>query len=245
MGISLKGFGNSNGQGAQIAGLTALPPTASDIRLPSTTSDPHFSQVDLLAKFDDDYVDVIGNAIATTNGSISNSTYKFGTGAVYGSGVTAWTVPSDFFSMAGDFTWECWINVGASGGGGPVIMGYRVSGANNTIINYGWPVVNRLNFILNDSVQVGFELLVGERDLWHHLAVSRTGSSLKMFLDGVERDSATNSTNFSKSFTTFELGQSATAGGASNAYLDDLRITNGVGRYTEAFDIPTAAFPTS
>jgi len=35
MGISLKGFGDASGQGATIAGLTALPPAASEVRLPA------------------------------------------------------------------------------------------------------------------------------------------------------------------------------------------------------------------
>ena len=75
---------------------------------------------------------------------------------------------------------------------------------------------------------------------WYHLAVSRSGTSLKMFLNGTEVASTTDSTNF--------IGSGITVGAIAgpfylNGNIDDLRITKGVARYTANFTPPARAFP--
>ena len=75
---------------------------------------------------------------------------------------------------------------------------------------------------------------------WYHLAVSRSGTSLKMFLNGTQVDSGIDSTNF--------IGSGITVGAIAgpfylNGNIDDLRITKGVARYTANFTPPARAFP--
>ena len=83
--------------------------------------------------------------------------------------------------------------------------------------------------------------------VWYHLAIVRNGTSIKMYRNGTEVASATVS-----AAATFNWGYNGSlAGGGNwdgaqgnwNGYLDDLRITNGVARYTSSFTPPTQPFP--
>jgi hypothetical protein len=66
---------------------------------------------------------------------------------------------------------------------------------------------------------------------------------MKLFVDGIQSGStATTSTNFSAGSTYgFIVGRyQAGGGGHLNGYIDDLRITKGVARYTANFTPPGA-----
>jgi hypothetical protein len=77
---------------------------------------------------------------------------------------------------------------------------------------------------------------------WYHVAVCRSGSSTKMFINGTQSGSTYTDTNNYLSNTTILVG-STFANEYFNGYIDDLRITKGVARYTANFTAPTTAFP--
>jgi hypothetical protein len=79
-------------------------------------------------------------------------------------------------------------------------------------------------------------------NVWYHIAISRSGSSLRAFVDGSQIGStATNTNNYSASGCL--IGASTAAARFCNGYIDDLRITKGIARYTANFTPPTASFP--
>jgi hypothetical protein len=78
---------------------------------------------------------------------------------------------------------------------------------------------------------------------WHHIAFVRLNGVCTIYVDGVAGSfSATDNTNITTTAGTIGLD---TYSGARifNGYIDDLRITKGVARYTANFTPPTAAFP--
>lgn len=83
--------------------------------------------------------------------------------------------------------------------------------------------------------------------VWYHLAACRSGTSLRLFVDGVQIGStASNSTNIAGSTKPMLVGALDLSGTKIQfyaGYLDDLRVTKGVARYTSAFTPPTAAHP--
>lgn len=82
-------------------------------------------------------------------------------------------------------------------------------------------------------------------DQWHHIAVSRSGSTMRLYLDGTLASTGTSSYSFNSSAAMFVARNNAFAPRNMVGYIDDLRITKGHARYTANFTVPTAAFPTS
>ena len=81
---------------------------------------------------------------------------------------------------------------------------------------------------------------------WNHFAITRSGTSLKAFVNGSQVGStATDSNNYSLAATTTSyFGSRAASAGNFTGYIDDLRITKGLARYTTTFTPPTSALPT-
>lgn len=144
----------------------------------------------------------------------------------------------------GDFTIEMWVNT-TDTTFALYEDGYKNSGTYNTTAIYytsgdlywvygpsggnGVVIASATTSVINDGK-------------WHHLAVSRSGTSAKMFLDGTQIGStATNSTNFN-SESTVNIGRlSNFAGYDLDGYISNLRVVKGTAVYTAAFTPPTSA----
>jgi hypothetical protein len=82
-------------------------------------------------------------------------------------------------------------------------------------------------------------------DTWHHLAFVLTAEGVgAIYVNGTLEDSGTAS-SFSLSRPSYPLaiGANPNISLFFNGYIDDLRITKGVARYTANFTPPTAPFP--
>ena len=80
---------------------------------------------------------------------------------------------------------------------------------------------------------------------WYHTALVLSGSTLTYYLNGVADGSFTGVTVGNASTTNPQIGQANTGSEMYNGYIDDLRVTRGVARYTTNFTPPTAPLPTS
>ena len=79
---------------------------------------------------------------------------------------------------------------------------------------------------------------------WYHLAVTRSGNVYTLYVDGSSVGSATYTTQQPGSGAYGFIGAETGQGAYLNGYIDDLRITKGVARYTSSFTPPTKSFPT-
>ena len=79
---------------------------------------------------------------------------------------------------------------------------------------------------------------------WNHLAWVRNSGTIKMYLNGEETHSVSETYNFS--LTNLTLGRDAASGGAGQArsYWSDLRLVKGTAVYTSEFIPPTAPLGT-
>lgn len=211
-------------------------------------TDPYFANVSLLLHGDGSngsqtIVDSSqGNRTITAvgNAQISTSVKKFGTGSIYFDGTGDWLTTSGVAAFAfgtGDFTIECWVNK-PSAGNGPIIdargssiaapYAFYVDGSNYPYF-YDGAVYTSTVAITNNQ--------------WNHIAVTRSGGTLRIFVNGVQGYSGTVNTNLTAGSTIYIGGQNFTSPATMTGYIDDLRITKGVARYTANFTPPTAAFP--
>lgn len=211
-------------------------------------TDPYWSNVKLLAHFDNNWTDSKGlhtitatNAVlSTTNGRASwggYSAYFDGNGDYLTLGTS-----TDFTFGTGDFTVELWFYNNATTVHGMLFStvsdisttgGLRVSTGNN----------NRTMQVATAMTNLGDASSAFSNTTWNHVALARSGTSLKLFLNGTTVLSVTNSTSFTSD--TFYIGNCGGLGSPYylNAYVDDFRITKGTARYTADFTPPTAAFP--
>lgn len=77
---------------------------------------------------------------------------------------------------------------------------------------------------------------------WAHIAVVRSGSSFRLYIDGVQAASATNAGAIDVSTRPVRIAADAAGICAFQGHIDELRVTKGAARYTAAFTPPAAPF---
>ncbi len=187
------------------------------------------------------------------NAQISTAQSKFGGSSMYFDGSGDYlTIPSssNFAFGTGDFTIEGWINpsltpstnwtpILAIGEGSASIQGHEIRiGQNVNGEGLGYVIPNNTN---NGAVIISSGTLALNQ--WSHLALVRYGSTVTLYKNGVSVGSTTGvSFNFGN-YGPMQAGYGFyTSDGYFNGYIDDLRITKGVARYTSNFTVPTQAF---
>jgi hypothetical protein len=141
----------------------------------------------------------------------------------------------------GDFTVEFFVywNTVPTGSVGFV----SGSGNGSTDIRYNGTILQLGKF--NVSLDSSFAW-VASTGQWYHVAMTRSGSSLRAFVDGTQiGTTATNSGTYNCVGTSFYVG-TVTFGSAADtplAYVQQYRITKGFARYTANFTAPASAFP--
>jgi hypothetical protein len=177
------------------------------------------------------------------NAQISTSVSKFGGGSIAfdGTGDYLDTAGSSVNALgSGDWTIEFWLYLNSLSGTN--IIDYRSASvlSNTLTINYSSGMQVYVN---NSTTAIQGSAL--STSTWYHIAVSKSGSSTRMFVNGTQAGSTyADTNNYVAGVNRPRIG----AGGDSpsnylNGYIDDLRITKGYARYTGNFTPPTAPFP--
>lgn len=187
------------------------------------------------------FTDEKGNSI-TRFGDVKTVTgeKKYGTASAYFDGVEDYLAlggSSDFAFGTGDFTIEGWFNnTGRLNQFRTIIGTYSPSNTSNVFSLY----INTSNRL---RLQIGASTIYDgttniSLNTWYHFAITRTGTTLRAFINGVQWLSVTNSTNFTVADGRPWVGVEWDGNSGFMGYLDDLRITKGVARYTSTFTPP-------
>ena len=184
------------------------------------------------------------------NAQISTSVKKYGTGSLAFDGTGDCLKPNpattDLYAFSsGDFTIEMWFYITAFTNTYSTLFDSRpvsTQGSYPTIaITSG-----RLYYYVSSAERIATANSAITTGQWYHLAVSRSGTSTKMFLDGTQVGSTyTDSTVYVNGTSRPVIGAegfNSPPNDVINGYIDDLRITKGYARYTANFTAPTAAF---
>jgi hypothetical protein len=225
---------------------------------PEPGADPFFDSVVLLVGFDeedgaDDAPDESlsdHNLTFGTNAEVDTSQFKFGTASLFLPGNDRVFIPdsSDWDFDTGNLTIEAFIRF-----------------ADLTVTTQTWlaqfdNLGSQRNFI--------FRLITGNTlqfiafpggstpiftasgawepviDTWYHVAAVRNGTDIFVFADGVliGSDEVAGGTELFDSNQVLDIGE---VDGVQrfNGWIDEVRITKGVARYTGAFTPPSQAFP--
>jgi hypothetical protein len=204
---------------------------------PPLGGDPYFSQVALLLHFDGtngsttftDNSPSPKTATAAGNAQLSTASPKFGTAALLCDGVgdsIAFASNADF-NFTGDFTVEFWLKW-SSLTGYQTIYDRGYIGTGGLLLQTGVGT-GRLIVYANGSI-IGSESDALGTGVWGFYQLVRSGSTIKLNRDGVEKLSATNSANFTNSSHLCFGSRFTTNGFSFNGQYDDIRITNGFAR---------------
>ena len=198
------------------------------------------------------FVDSSGNNVTITTvgtAQLSTSIKKFGTASLYLPANTAYTtIPSTVANFAGkDFCIELWVYPITKNGYGNII-GHSWAITQFVGFNLQWTYgTNKIRF-LSGYRGAGTWTLDATSTLdvlpnvWTHIAVTREGQILRVFINGVkniEFNSA--STLWAESGGgTFSVGAGSGNNGFGIGYIDEVRIIEGNAVYTSDFTPPTS-----
>ena len=188
--------------------------------------------------------DKTGNYTLTLAGQTSTSTTqtKFADTAMYfdGSGDYV-SIPDDsVFDLIGDFTIEFWMyHTSTSDGGYTAVFGGNGSGSDGWNIYMQESSGNLYFFHTSFLISATSALTV---NTWHHIAVTRSGSDIKMFVDGTQVGStATSSATLAQNSANLgtRIGYDHGANGYYEGYIEGVQVIVDVAKYTANFTAPT------
>lgn len=195
------------------------------------------------------FTDETGKAI-TANGNAKHSTTspKFGISSAYFDGTgDSLTTPNhaNFSFGTGDFTIDFWFKTSQTGRQYATFLSTEAVGSGYTIL------FNKTSSSAGDIAVWGGLVsglttsTTGYNDgNWHHLAYVRYGTSVKIYVDGVSRASATISASLTENCSAqLVIGNNTVFTPRDyNGYISEFRITKGLARWTGDFTVPSAPY---
>jgi hypothetical protein len=183
---------------------------------------------------------------------ISTSQSKYGSASI---STNATAVALDYASNAGfgfgsgDYTLEAFVRSSNTSSQINTIFDTRNGSTTGVQFWMGGGVASQPGNVLGCSSNTAVMATGGtvSANTWIHCALCRSGTTLRGFVDGVQAFSITDSRTYASSAPCRLLGDYASSSGQFmlSSFLDEVRITNGVARYTANFTPPSSAFPNS
>ena len=181
------------------------------------------------------------------NAQVDTAVTKFGSGSMYfdGSGDVL-VIPAPGIQLEGDFTIEAWVNrVGVNNAdldGIFTINAFDEWDEYPANVNIPGLSIGPGAFAYGVGASSTYSTKITADSLWHHIACVRQGSTIKVYIDGSSVTSVTNTDSYSNVNTPAAIGVFDKQGGSYryywNGYIEDLRITKGLARYTSNFTPP-------
>jgi|TARA_B100000131_G_scaffold65295_1_gene61727 hypothetical protein len=223
----------------------------------TTVGDVHFPKVKLLLPFDGS-----NGATSTTDSSNDNNSVTFvGTAQIstaqskFGGSSMLFDGDSDYLTVTNSsfstfnasgatFTIEFWVYFNSISGQQDFVMNYANSSGGLVIRKTSGHVIQ--TNLSGDGADITGTTTVSAGQ-WYHVALSGSSGSYKLFLNGTQEGS-TYTGALGAGSSTYQIGAFYWSGslyGPLNGYLDDMRFTAGLARYTSNFTPPTTAHSTS
>lgn len=216
----------------------------------TVSADPYFSNVSLLLHGDgtDGSTTIVDSSpspktvTAVGNAQISTAQSKFGGSSI------AFDGAGDYLNIASsaafgfstsDFTLEYFLRSSLSGT--QIHIDTRIANPYETAPElYS---INATLFFYTNGGQVITGTNALSANTWHHIAISKSATSTRLFVDGQQVGSTYSDALDYGSARPLYIGATYEGNAPLNGYIDDLRITKGVARYTSNFIPPIAPFP--
>jgi hypothetical protein len=205
-------------------------------------TDPYWSDVSALLHFDGlngstTFPDETANTTWTASGDakLTTSEFRFGGASLNLDGTGDWadsSASAGYSFGTGDFTIEGWFRPES-------ISGNRFLWGHHT--GWGTYLSGPTILVFNGSTNIINTTFAWAIGSWYHVALTRSGSTIRIFVNGTLISFATNNTDFNT--TNFRIGAQTNGAGNFQGQIDEFRVTKGVARYTSGFTPIPAPFP--
>jgi len=219
--------------------------------------DPHFANVSLLLHMNGadgatsfaDHSSYAHTVTASGNAQIDTADSMFDGASALFDGVSDYlSIPThaSLTGISGEFTLEFWMkssNWTVDTTNRRVFSLKSNTNADGLEVNLNSFNVSKL-IVTNNSTNI-LQSTSNLSGSWHHVAITRNASNrLDLWIDGVSEANTTASTTFNAA-ANIRIGtwEGTPGQGDYHGWLDELRLTKGVCRYTGTFTPAAAAFP--
>ncbi len=183
--------------------------------------------------------DLKGNTVTVTGVTLSDITSRAGLTSALFAGNASSNISiansANFAFGTGNFTIECWFNPISFPESGSSFAPLSMRGGAGTdgFILYGNPTSLH---IFAGGTDVTSGACTWTPGTWYHLAVTRAGNVWTIWINGVQISTATNAIAVPATSAPLVIGMNnANNRDWCNGYIDGVRLTKGVARYTSAF----------
>jgi hypothetical protein len=213
--------------------------------------DTHFSKVTAMFNFDGSHGDTTTSGLDASNKNLtlsyssgdqlSNTQKKFGATSLYVADTVILSSSDGFDMGTGDFTMEAWFYFTSFANSFALFDQWDTSGSTRHQVWHSAANGGRLSWYYAGTSGFHSANPAVSTGAWTHIAFVRYSGTLKMYINGTaESNTASHSGQFGRSHTMYFGHQHGGGGGAGLFYMDDLRITKGLARYTSNFTAPTS-----
>lgn len=171
----------------------------------------------------------------------------FSSGKFDGSGDYVSVADSNDWTFAGDFTIDAYVQSNSLASK-RVIACHQTDGNNLYSLYVGTD--GSLNFFMNSGGTQIFAFgtaagLIGTGGgVWHHVAVVRSGTTWRLFVDGVVAATTTSSVTIPNYTSTFRVGMDTTTANSWSGWIMELRVSR-VARWTANFTLKLSPYQSS
>jgi hypothetical protein len=209
-----------------------------------------------IASVDGDYVNLTGRQLgfetitdragkivfANGDAKLSTAEKKFGTASLAIDGVGDYAniaSQPDFAYGTDDFTIEFWMyRVGS--GVSQFLIEQRTSASAQVVPYIFLNASNEIQYNSNAVNRIAGGVI--PQNTWTHIALSRSGTDTKLFVNGTQTGATFTGDTQNYIQSPLRIGARWDGGVGLNGYIDEVRITKGIARYTANFTAPTSAF---
>jgi len=179
------------------------------------------------------FIDEAGNTVSASGSTCIKSTqYKFGATAVrFGASGDYLNIPgTDLFNFGtDDFTIDLWVYLTSEVSSALEFL----SGSTNGNLFFSYDKSLSKICLGRNNVAYDIQSTALANNIWIHIAITRKSGFMYLFKDGICVYSGSNTQNYT---------MSNAISGKSSAYIDELRVSKGIARWTTNFIPPIRAY---
>ena len=183
-----------------------------------------------------------GKTIAANgDAQISTAQKKFGTGSLLLDGTGDYASldsSNDFGFTNGNFSINFWVRLDAIGSGAQNLFDMRAGSASDPVPRIYTQSGNIYYDVGGTARITGNSAL--SATTWHHIALDRSGTNTKLYVDGTQVGSTYTDSNDYGNIKPLIIGADYTGSNATDGYIDDFRVVKGASIYQSNFTAPTS-----